>query len=96
MDTDKDKDIILNASDFLLLESLYNATTEKWEVSTQDSLIGIYDTQEEAAQVAVAVHIAFETGYVNGLLLGYQDKAKAKEALQDRGIHFNKHMTFED
>lgn len=91
-----DSDFVLNQGDYLILENLYNADTGKWEVSTNDYLIGIYDTEEKAAEVAVAVHLAFETGYINGLLLGYKDKAKAREALQDRGVQFKKFMSFED
>ena len=91
-----DNESILEQNTYLVVESLYNQETDKWEVSSQDCFIGMYYTEEEAAAVAVHIHLAFETGYINGLLLAYQDKPRAKQALEDRGIQFRQRIQFDE
>lgn len=86
----------LEGSQTLELESIYNEDFHAWEVSLQGKSLGAFATEDEAADLAANVHLAFELGYVNGLLLGRDNPQEAKEALEVRGIQFSKYIKFED
>ena len=78
----------MKAIETLYIESIYNQEFELWEVSMLGQLMGSFETEEEAAKCAVNLHLAFETGYTNGSLVGYKDSNDAKEKLKNRGIKF--------
>lgn len=86
----------LESSQTLEIESIFNEEFNAWEVSLQGKSLGAFATEDEAADCAANVHLAFEMGYVNGLLLGREHPEKAKAALEDRGVSFSKYIKFED
>lgn len=86
----------LEGSETLEIASVFNEEFNVWEVSMQGRSLGVFTTEDEAADCAAATHLAFEMGYVNGLLLGRDNPEKAKAALEARGITFSKYIKFED
>lgn len=91
-----DKKDVLNreikSDNMLIIESLYNEEFELWEVTLQGQFINYFAKEEEASSCAKSLHIAFELGYTNGLLLGYSDKEKAKRSLESRGVNFETYL----
>lgn len=69
----------------LMIESAYNEEYELWEVSMDGQLIGSYITEDEAAELAANIHLAFEWGYVNGIHLALNTPGKAQKSLLERG-----------
>lgn len=86
----------LKSNPTLIIECFQNEETSLWEVSLNDSLMGSYLTESLASEAADQIYSAFETGYVNGLLLSFEEdgKEKAKQALVDRGIQFKEVLRF--
>lgn len=80
----------------IVIEVALNDYFSVWEVVMDGTLMGTFETEEEAARCSESIHLAFETGYINGLLLGYRNKEEAKVALEDRGISFSKVFRFDD
>ena len=80
----------------MTIEVIYNEEFSVWEVSMEGTGMGVFETEEDASRAAENIHLAFETGYTNGLLLAYNDKPKAKKALEDRGIQFGVVLSTED
>lgn len=69
----------------LMIESIYNYEYELWEVSMNGQLLGSYTTEEEAAELAAHIHLAFECGYINGIHLALKTPGKAQKTLLERG-----------
>ena len=86
----------LEAKDTLILESIYNEDFELWEVSLDNNLLGNFVTEEEAGRFAANIHLAFEMGYTNGLLLGIDDPSEVRTALEKRGIQFRQYLQFDN
>ena len=86
----------LKSNPTLIIESILNEETGLWEVSLNDSLMGTFQSETSASKSVDQIYSAFETGYVNGLLLGFEVDGleKSKQALIDRGIQFKEVLRF--
>lgn len=80
----------LKSNPTLIIETIFNKEESNWEVTLNDSLMGTFQTEIDAANASEMIYSSFETGYVNGLLLAFESNGlkKAKEALESRGIQF--------
>lgn len=80
--------------DSYVVENIYNPETDQWEVVSEGYVVGVFETEEQGSLCAANTHLAFETGLINGLLIGYNSAAAAKEALEKRGIRFENQIMY--
>lgn len=59
---------------------------DKWEVVLDQTSMIVLDDRETAIDVSKSLYIAYETGYINGLILGKKDQEEATHALLERGF----------
>lgn len=81
-------DTVYDNAGNVIIEAIRNEDTGFWEVHFQGHLLQECTTEEDAGSYAKDLFTVYETGYVNGLLLGYGSKDRAKKALENRNIRF--------
>ncbi len=79
-------DTVYDNAGHVIIEAVQNEDTGFWEVHFQGHILQECTSEAEAGSYAKDLFTVYETGYVNGLLLGYESKERAKQALENRHI----------
>lgn len=60
---------------------------EKWDVVLDQTIMATFADRETAIETSKSIYIAYETGYLNGILLAQKNPQVAIEALVSRGFN---------
>lgn len=80
----------------MVIRATYDSQFEVYEIHLNDRPVDVAKDKEELDRCVAIIETAFKEGLINGLLIGYDNKDKARDELKAHGVQFGRIFDYDD